>query len=140
MLCRETAKCIDLVGCFDDGAILHIGEALQDFGALDSLWVAFTDLSTDRTTTIDAENDGDAIWVVPDGFEPITGHVYRVEVTWGKYGGGLFPVQVYPYEYTGGILDISTVLYDSLLVRFVKNNGVNGSGLTTSEQWLSLHI
>lgn len=141
MLCLQVGKCADLGYCQEEGAVLHVGEVEQDFGALDAMRVTFTDLGTGRTTSIDADVTGSALSIVLDGFFPIPGHVYRVQVTADKYGGGIFPVQVYPYEYdaTGSAFDISTNAYDHLLVRFVKVNDTEGIQSNT-EQWLSLPI
>lgn len=139
MLCQSVGKCADLGYCSEEGAVLHIGEVAQDFGDLDVMRVTFTDLATGRKTTIDGDTSGDEISVILDGFAPIPGHVYKVEVTHGTYGGGIFPSQVYPYEYGSGAFDITANAYDHLLVRFVKNYNTTGID-QASQQWLSLNI
>lgn len=139
MLCRSVGKCADLGYCQEEGATLHIGEVEQDFGALDSLRVTFTSTATGRAETLDVDVDGTELSVVLDGFAPIPGHTYKVEVTYSRYGGGIFPVQVYPYEYGTDAFDISDNAYDHLLVRFVKNHA-GGVIEQATEQWLALNI
>lgn len=141
MLCQSVGKCADLSYCQEEGAVLHVGEVAQDFGALDILRVVFTDLATGRATVIDGDVSGQEISAVLDGFLPLPGHSYRVQVTHGIYGGGIFPVQIKPFEYDAIAedFDVSTTAYDHLLVRFVRVN--NAAGIDqASEQWLSLSI
>jgi hypothetical protein len=111
----------------------------QDFGALDAMRVTFLNLATQRETTLDADANGDELSVIMDGFAPTPGQVYKVTVTWSRYGGGIFPVQVYPYEYVTDGFDISATAHDHLLVKFVKNHNTTGVD-SASEQWLSLPI
>lgn len=138
MLCRSVAKCADLSACQDEEAVLHIGEAEQDFGDSTTLSVKFTDLATNRVTVIEGEysvGPPSDITISMTDFAPVDGHHYKVEVVGQIEGGGIFPVQFKPYELSGDAFDITDTAYDHVLVTFVK---VNGS--TASEQWLSLPV
>ena len=139
MLCQSVGKCADLSYCSEEGAILHIGEAAQTFGALDSVDVKFTDLSTGRITVLDCDEAGGELSCVLDGFAPIPGHVYKVEVVGNAYGYQFFPVQVSPFEFNAGAMDITSTAYDHILVRFVKSHNTAGID-QTGDQWLSLPI
>lgn len=138
MFCQDIGKCKDLSYCADEGAVLHIGEASDTMADMDALWVTFTDLSTGRVTSLEADITGSAVDVTMGGFSPIPGHVYQVALSVNVYGGGIYPVVVKPYVHAPASgFSVGSTEYDALLVRFVKNHDTGGIS-SYSEQWMSL--
>lgn len=137
MLCENLARCADLSYCQADGAVLNIGQ-LVDTPYPGTVHVKFTDIATNRVTTIDNAGTLPDVSIDTQDFTPLQGHVYQIEVVLSPESGAILPVPFIPYALDGNDLEGGTTSYLKATARFVKVFGTNGYVQSAQEQWLCL--
>jgi hypothetical protein len=107
MICTAAAKCLPLLICTEEDAVIYIGDS-----SLLPTHVRLRNLATGRLTQYTLANDTDGYFFEPDG-NVIPGHAYAVEV----YNDGV-QVSFEPYVASGYSLDPSTTSYMDATVTF----------------------
>lgn len=145
MLCNDLGVCNDLSYCQGKNAVLHIGQSYTDIGITDGaeIRVLFTNRTTGAVTALDIDTEQlPSIDLDTEGFTPIKGHSYLVQLVLESSGGGIMPIQVKPYEWSDGSYDVSSTGYDGLLVRFTRvftqTDSTTASVDSATEQWMTL--
>lgn len=141
MGCDNVIHCADLSYCQGEGAILHICELDPATDPPDPalLKVLFTNLATGNKVEFPVFVEGYPsldISIASENFTPIAGHMYQVEVVYQETGGGIFPMKIVPFVWVDGAIDVSDLVYDALMVRFVKVFTQTATISMATEQWL----
>lgn len=99
--------------------------------------IRVTNQATGRITDFDNASASQDLSFDSEDFQPVQGHVYRIEVT-PEEGGGNLLFHVYEWDTVTMARDLTTASYDSATVRFVRSHDALGAVNEYSQQWITL--
>lgn len=99
--------------------------------------IRITDQATGRITDFANASATPDVSFDSEDFQPVPGHVHRIEVI-PEEGGGNLNFYVYEWDTVTQARDLTTGSYDSATVRFVRSHDALGAVVEYSQQYVTL--
>lgn len=96
-----------------------------------------TDQATGRITDFPNSSTAPEVAFDSEDFQPVPGHVHRIEVI-PEEGGGNLAFHVYEWDTVTQARDLTSGSYDAATVRFVRSHDSLGAAVEYSQAWLTL--